>query len=166
MDREGKNDPNSMLRSLQIMVAVLIMGLVIFSAVAAGLVLSGSMPPPGGPGPAAAPVFLTVMGVLTLVTLAASFVMRGVIVAGARKKFETGEIPEDGVIPQYQVATVLRAALAEGPALFGAVIVMITGNWLGFAGTAFGLLMLLVVFPTRDRRDGFVRDVTGRGPSL
>ena len=158
------------LRVMQMLVAMLIMGLVIFSGVVVFLMMTGAGPSPRAAGVAPMPVdlLLTIMGVLTVVCAIGGFVVAGMVRTNARKKAEAGEtFDEPNLLAQFQVITIMRAALAEGPALLGTVIVLISGNWLGFAGTAFGLGMLLfVVFPTRGRFEGFALDVTGRRPGM
>jgi hypothetical protein len=90
-----------------------------------------------------------------------------VLVSQARRRHEGGpELSEGQLVARFQSITILRGALAEGPALFATVIVMLTGNWLGFLGTGFGLAMLLIIFPTLGKVDAFTRDVTGRMPGL
>ncbi len=166
--------PTASLRVLQILVAALALGLLSFSAVVVGMVATGNAPTSSGApgaravGSASTNQLLLVMGLLSLVCAVAGFIMRGVMIAGFRRQLGPVATSSDptSLLPQFQTVTILRAALAEGPALLGTVIVMISGNWLGFLGSAFGLCMLAVVFPTRGRLEDFARDVTGRMASL
>jgi hypothetical protein len=157
-------DPRMFIRQGQFLVGGLIAGLTSFSAVTAYLVLSGNSPVPTG---APSTSFLLIaMGVLTLATTAASFAIAAMTVSGLRKQSDSRLLDEDTLFPRFLTTVILRGALAEGPAFFGTIIVLITGSWVGFAGSTWGLLLLLLVFPTRDRFDSFFRNVTGRSSEI
>ncbi len=166
----GEQSMQTRIRMSRIMIAALATGLVMFSGVVVYLRLSGSMLPTlsgSGTGPGGAPPEMLLIGVmagLTAVTAIVGFMLRRVTAGTLRKKAEHGEkIEESTLLQQYQKLTIVRAALADGPALFAIVIVMLTGNWLVFIGTGVGLLMLLVVMPSRGKFDDFVRAATGHG---
>ena len=164
---------SGVIRTSQILVGALMMGLLMFSGVVVYLRLSGSLSTTGrgiagGPGSglpdATAILLIGVMTGLTVVTAIVGFLLRSVVVRVVRKKVESGETVEQPVLLlRYQTLTIARAALAEAPALLATVIVMLTGNWLAFIGTGVGLLMLLVVMPSRGKFDVFVRAATGPG---
>jgi hypothetical protein len=153
------------LRANQVLVGALLAGLLSFTGVVLALQTSGSVTTPPGASPDN--VLLIVMGVLTIATFAGSLVMRRLHIGQLRRMAEQGvEMSDRLLMGRYAIVLILRAALAEGPALFGAVIVLISGNMLGFLGTAFGAIVLLAIFPTRGKFDGFVRDATGRAPGM
>jgi hypothetical protein len=153
------------LRVQQILVGSLLMGLLMFSGVVIYLRSTGSTSTP--PSASSEQLLLIVMGVLTLVTLVAGFVIKRLHTGQMRKLADDGvEFDDRTLMGRYSTLNVLRAALAEGPGLFGAVVVMISGNLLGFIGTAVGAAVLLLVLPTRGKFDAFVRDATGEAPEI
>lgn len=164
----------AMLRTMQILIGALIIGVISFGCVVAALVLTGNGPLPASQGSGAArgglplaSMLLLVMGVLTVVSNGAGFWIRRQTVASLRRSSDAGEeLNEGDLLARFQTTMVVRGAMAEGPALFGVVIVLISGAWLGFAGTGFGLLVLLAIFPTRAKFDGFVGEAKGRVPGM
>lgn len=152
------------LKTQQVLVGAFLAGLLSFTGIVLAMQISGG----GGPRTGVPEnQLLAAMGLLTLATLVASFVMRRLHVGQLRKQDEQGvEMSEQLLMMWFSTLTILRGALAEGPALFGCVIVMITGNMLGFAGTAVGAIILLAIFPTWEKFAGFVRDVTGENRSI
>jgi hypothetical protein len=66
----------------------------------------------------------------------------------------------EALAPKYLVMTIVRAALMEGPGLFGAVVFLLTGEVIALSVTALSLVGLALLFPTEDRYQAFVRDVT------
>lgn len=161
------------LRVAQMLVGALMLGLLAFSGVVAFLALSGLAPASGtATSAASAPQAFTnlligVMAAMTLACAIAGFVLRSVITTAARKQAEAGvAFAEPQLLARFQTATILRAALAEGPALFAAVIVLLTGDWRALFGAAFGLLMLAAIFPLRGRFENFVRTVKGSSTGI
>jgi hypothetical protein len=166
---ESNHNPESggveqALRTHQVVVGALLAGLLSFTGVVLALQTTAtairSMAGQENP-------LLIAMAALSVATLFASFIMRRLHVGQLRKLADQQvDISPRLLITRFGTLTILRAALAEGPALFGTMIVLISGNVLGFAGTGLGALMLLIVFPTRGKFDAFVRDATGRAPGF
>ena len=57
--------------------------------------------------------------------------------------------------------TIIGAAQAEGISLFGLVVYLVTGVQWTLVVPVLGLLLLAVLFPTRDRFRAFAARVTG-----
>lgn len=69
---------------------------------------------------------------------------------------------EAGVARAYQIACVLRAALLESPALFGVMVVMMTGNALAYIAPGVALLVMLVTLPSRSAINLLIERAMGR----
>jgi hypothetical protein len=59
----------------------------------------------------------------------------------------------------FNTSTIIGAALAEGAALFGGVILLLSGQPVDLLLVAVPLLVLLSRFPTAGRLESFVRTV-------
>lgn len=149
------------LRVIQILVGALMMGLLTASVVMALLVVIGHAPP----SPAHAKTFAIVVPGLFVATLAASIVVGRALQTQARQQWDATSPPKDAVtfvMPKFEVQSILRGALLEGPGLFGAVATMLTGEYLFLVVPGLSLLGLAATFPTRDRVRDFVDRVTGQ----
>lgn len=160
-ERPGQSSGVEMgIKTSQIIVLSLIMGVAMFATVVVFLVKSGQMPPGGGMD---SKLLLGIAGALLVCGTMAGVFIRSSMAGGLRKRSQAGEQITDGMIAQkFGAATIARAALAEGPALLGVVTTMLTGDWLGHAAAAVGMLILAFVFPTRGKFEAFARDATGR----
>ncbi|GAB4552416.1 MAG: hypothetical protein Tsb0013_14730 [Phycisphaerales bacterium] len=149
-------------RVMQVVVGgALAMGVVLLTVMGLALGGVGSQPPGGGasPGPASAPgifgidpgyeLLFMIAGAMVLAMVPASFVVR---VAMTPK----GEMPPEERVGPAMSAFILGAAMCEGPALFGGVIVLLSGQvyppvlvvGLGLAG-----ILLHIALPVVRRDD-------------
>lgn len=150
------------LRSLQIIVGVMSMGMVLFSVIAVVLPPTRTAQPTA---PAAGADILQIAAfVITPVLLISGFALRAAMKRRLHARTASGSITAEsvsGIMPIYTVRTVISAAIFEGAGLFGAVVAFITGDPLTLIGTALALLAMLVIFPTHARLRSYVADVTG-----
>lgn len=110
------------------------------------------------------------MEVLLLVTAgfwpisaAAAYVVGRAMTAKARADWNSsdGRGDETDLAQPYLGMVIVRAALVEGSGLLGAVTFLLTGNMLALIAPALSLAALGLLFPTEDKLQAFVRDVTG-----
>jgi hypothetical protein len=154
--------PNStqpgLIATSKILVAALMMGLLTMTGVMVVLVMQGMYQPQPG-----LEILLIVLTVLWPTTAGMSFVMKGVMAKQARAKWDaSGGGEEEDLMPSYQATTIIRAALLEGPGLFGAITYLLTGNALALIAPALSLAGLGLIFPSEDKFRDFARSVTGR----
>lgn len=127
----------------------------------------GTAKPVSGGGPSGTggvdPFLWLLVGVgalsLTFVVLAP-----GLLVKQARKQWEARADDESAMSSVYQgflSLSVLQFAMIEGPGLLGAVVTLITGNWLMLIATGVSVLMMAALFPRRSRMERWVEEVTG-----
>lgn len=150
----------TMLRANQIIVCSFIFGVLSFAVVVIFLRTSGNSSTSDG-----LPVnlLLAVLGGLLLAAAVVGAIIRTAMVGGLRRKSDRGEtIHEAALLQKFGMLTIMRAALAEGAALFGVVISLLSQSWLGLAGAAVAVVMLAMAMPTRGKFDAFVRDATGQ----
>lgn len=145
--------------SLRVIYFSLVMGLVAF-AVVVEVVLGRKATSSGVPQDV---LLWTGAGLLVLGVLM-SMVLPGLMQSSAIKAW--GGAPIEGTPPElvsaYMVSCVLRGALLEGPALFGVVVVLLTGNPLGYIATGVGLLLMLATIPSRGGLERLVERASGR----
>jgi len=93
--------------------------------------------------------------------------MSGVAVASVVPKFmfRPGAGPQDLVerLNKYQMLMLMRAALVEGGALFGAVVLMMTANLWALVPVVIGIAALLFYRPSQDEFEALIGK--GTGPS-
>jgi hypothetical protein len=113
-------------------------------------------------------VLLLVLAAMAVTSVAGFLAMGPVLTAQARKQWQTatGPVPRDArgvraaLIERYGPMNIVRAAIGEGLGVFACVVTALTGNQPALLAVGFALVMLVVAFPTRDRFEVFVRDVT------
>lgn len=149
------------LRTAQILVAALLAGVATFAAVVGAVVQSRVGLPPNRD--LALPLGLALGAMLVAGAAGAVWFTRFVVRAN-RQGWANHPDPEpELMLIPFVNLTIVRAMLLEGPALFGVVGLLMTGEWMMLGGTAIGAAGLLVIFPTRDRFDAFVRAVSQAG---
>jgi hypothetical protein len=144
------------LRTTQILIAALGMGVVSFYIIVAILALSnpaGLTPAPGFPLPA---IGCVVAAVMTF----ASFVIKNLVLRRARQTAAAGQRGVLDLLGPYRTANVVAGALCEGGALALAVFVLAAGPghlpWL--SGGLISLTGFALHFPTREKLDAFLAE--------
>lgn len=146
------------LQSAQLIVGALLMGVVAFTIVAVVMVNNGRP---------LKPAMATPLGIA--LATCALFCIFGAIAFGrfvtnanrAPWQAHPDPVPELMLQP-FVIVTILRAALLEGPALFGVLVFLVTGRWEMLIAAAAGVIGLLAIFPSRARFESFVSAVSGR----
>lgn len=161
-----KDDFAKKLRTLQVTVAGMCIGMLAFTVFATVSVLTDIFEIEYQP----ASLFLTVLGTMAVGELVAFLMLRQVMLKNIREQLEpqTQEGQRDRtLIRSYSTFTIIEGAMVEGLGLFGALIVLLTGRLeiLVAPGLAI-VLMIMLVFPTKDKFAGFVTAVTGKHSTL
>jgi hypothetical protein len=136
-------------QTVQIIVAALISGTLIFAVIAIFTAQPGNLDL----------VAYLAVG-FSAVELAISFVVPKIVTRKAMQELpsENGEIPAMALFGVYQTQAIIHGALLEGPAFFCCIAYMNTQLWWTLA-TALGLMAILaILFPTRGRFDDWVRE--------
>ncbi len=117
MDAAPKASEAECIRTLRIILIALCMGQALFLAVA---LFIGQSSGDAGEGFSMEKhqLFLILLGALTLITLSSRQVLSPIL----RKNMN-----EENLVTTYQMYAIVRAALLEGPGLFGGVVLLITG---------------------------------------
>lgn len=150
------------LRVLQMIAGALIMGVVVFAMVAiatgnrggGGAGGSGGAP---GPASASAATLRYVAAAVLFSGITVAFIMNAVMrksVAGPPDFQQTGErepLSIHLVFNRFFTMTIISLALLEGPALFGAVIVLLTGDMPDLAFVAVPVVGMLALYPTQNK---------------
>jgi len=150
------------LQTLRLVVAAMIFGLVSFGAITVFLITGGTMTSRAE----LARVLLPILGLLVLAEIPVYVVLRRAVLAKLRRISDadsTEQIPTDQTIQSFTTLTIVGAALAEGPSLFGIIIFLLSGNWLAMVAPALGLLLLAALLPTRGKFDHFTSGATKPG---
>lgn len=104
-------------------------------------------------------LLLGVAGLLVLTGSAAWFVIQRSVRAELQPKLSairTSAEPLLGVVGHYHRLVLLRAGLADAPALLGAISYLAGGSILGLLFPAASLLLLLATFPSRAAVERFL----------
>ena len=105
-------------------------------------------------------IWLGALLALVLPMLAA-FVLAGrIFLDQTRSRLAVVEPDEPQILGAYQTYTILRAALIEGPGLFGGVVYLISGLGYGFVLMVLSLIGLVMILPTDERYRDFREAVT------
>lgn len=153
--------PEAALRTLQVITAAMLLGVVIFAAVVA-LLLVQRQPQQGNGNHEA--VAIGMVGAAAVVVLIAG-VMASLVVPGAvaragaamTKRQLTASAADDdppddaALINAYQTAHIARMALLEGPTFLMCIASLIEANWLYLGVALVPLAMIAAAFPTQER---------------
>ncbi|MEL6429167.1 MAG: hypothetical protein AAFP22_07010 [Planctomycetota bacterium] len=138
-----------------LIVGALAMGVLVFTAVAAYLVTSGTM---GGEGSGLGLPAIPVAAGLSVVALTAPFLIRPLLAAkvarrsrAAREEVESGRIP-----PELLSATIVAGAVSEAPGLLGATLALVEGDLTYLVPAGAAVITLLALLPTRGRLEGLL----------
>jgi len=111
--------------------------------------------------PDLAPLLLLVLALLAVGDLVAYLAIRRSMMGRVRRLLDQGSEPTG--LTQYLVSLwIIPAAMAEGLGLLAIVIFLLTGNAIVLAAAAVALLILLGLFPTRDRVAQFLSTLHNR----
>lgn len=151
------DDLSARLRILQIIVATLIMGLVLFGVIVLFMALQPSAgTSTAGTTQAPTDVLRLVWAFLLLMEMPFYFVFRGIT---KRDAVMNERLTDEYIFQRYFVITLIGAALAEGVSLFGAVITLISRQPVDAALILPGLLAMALLFPTVGRFDAYRRSI-------
>lgn len=133
-------------RVLHIIVGGLILGVVVFAAMATWLITSGTFVGTGSPVPLEA----VGVGVMALIFLTP-------VLAGKAKEAPP-DADRDTVFMQFQTGTIVGMAVREGAGLMGGVLALLAGSlpWLvGLTGAL--VLAMVLAWPKRDELEERLR---------
>jgi hypothetical protein len=144
------------LRTLQVIVAALCTGVIIFGAIVAFAPVASSVTL----NVAAQSAILIVVIAITFGGMAVRSALRRSIVRSVQV-----EVDEDRLFARFQAWTITTAAMFEAAALLGVVVFLLTrdSTALVLAG-AVVLLMVGAAFPSRSRWEAFLADALYRRP--
>lgn len=145
------------LRTTRLVLAALALGLLTFGGIVVFLRASGMSPKDNGIGG----VLAMTLAFMAVANTAIYFVLRKQLLARAQtsKAEALALLSQDLVPPHLNTLTILGAALAEGVGLFGVVTVLLGGPWYALAAPAVAVVLILALFPTRERLEQAVRGV-------
>jgi hypothetical protein len=137
---------NEAVRSLRVIVAGLIAGVVAFGILA--VVVRMSLPPRSSIPP------LVLFGVLAMFTLgsAAGYVVQYQKLA-RDLRMRAAELrqmadPSSAMVEPYRAFVIVSAALIEGPSFFALIVYILTGQPLALAAAALGVILLVACLPS------------------
>jgi len=157
---------SQIVRTAQILVAALLFGVSAFAAVA--LAIGPLQPPPALPPGAAPtpgpfgtldPLVVVLMALIVgqfpvLIFLGIALAKQAAAMAG--RLAGEPDTRDQGLARLWLNAAILRAALAEGAGLFGAVILLVSGDRLGLIGVGFAVIVLMAIMPSRGRLENWI----------
>jgi hypothetical protein len=154
------NQTIARMRALKVIIAVMAGGLFTFTVIVVVLVTGGSMETHVD----LAPLMMIVLGGLAACEAIGYVVLRQGIIAKTRGFLRThsdfGE-PSAAIGNAFAMLTIVAGAMLEGLGLFGAVIVLVTGEDLALAAPAVAILLLLAfVLPNEEKARNFATRMT------
>jgi len=154
----GNQSIESGLRVLKMIVLAMIGWLVVYAGVAWFLVSGGV-----GVDPEMAEILYPALGGVLLISLVGGFVLRRVLVGKllAKARGSNREQRMTAAWPVYRLWTIIGAALAEAPALFGVVTYQLTGSPLGLLVSALGVIRLVLLLPSEAALEGLADAIRG-----
>ncbi|MEK6703445.1 MAG: hypothetical protein AABZ53_14385 [Planctomycetota bacterium] len=168
IDSSGKKLPNAAetLRITPLMIIALMTGLTVLTCVALAMgPISPTTTPGSSPGAAKPPLPETALyvflGALGVGCVLAYFVQSGMCVKKSKELWNARTSDDEGhdaVARALMTTTILKAALVEGPGLFGAVLILLTGSLIGLAAPIVALLLLAVMLPARSRLESLMAE--------
>ncbi len=160
------------LRVLPIIVGGLIAGLATFAAVVLMVAPGGpftNTPATAAPGPSIDVPLLIAVAALLLAGMVGFIAVGASARTRARRAWQERADDEQGAHAVGSVllnTTIVRAALVEGPGLFGCVYTLITGNLAGLATAAVSVAFLVSLVPVRSRSRALLEHATAGAPAL
>ena len=152
------------LRPLKTTMVALAAGMLVLALAAAVAVLSEAMPIDESLGP----ILLMVLGLVAFGEAVGYIMIRQGVVRKTRTGLEScsAEIEQTAALANgFASLTIIGAAMLEGLGLFGAVIVLLTGQLAVLLAPALAIVFLLTLaFPTEKKAREFIGAVTGETP--
>ena len=149
------------LRILKIIIAAMAGGLFAFTAMAVALVASGSTEA----REELSVILLIALGSLALCEAIGYVVLRQGIIGKTRSFLRTHpdyDNPAVAIGNAFATLTIVAGAMLEGLGLFGAVIVLVTGEQLALIASALAILLLLAfVLPNEEKARSFAAKIAG-----
>lgn len=160
---------SQIVRTAQLIVAALLVGVIAFAAAALVIGPLQPPPPPPPPTPGAAPMtgpfgtldplVVVLMALIlgqfpVLIFLGVALAKQAAAMAG--RLASEPDTRDQALARLWLNAAILRAALAEGAGLFGAVILMVSGDRLGLIGVGFAVIVLMAIMPSRGRLENWI----------
>jgi hypothetical protein len=159
-----QGDLATVVRTMQIIRAALVMGAVSFGGVVAFLLLSGLIekkpliPHELFPN---FPLLLLIAVPVAVSCVLVSFVVPGVIEGNVRRSLTAENVPEsdcDGrLLAAHQSASLVRGAVLEGPSLFLLVTSLAEGHWWGLMWAGALQVLQIATFPTPSGVENWLR---------
>lgn len=152
---------NRVLTPLRLIIAAMAIGVITFGGIAIFLVHGGAVETDSQ----LVPVLLPVLGVIGIGAIVAYLGFSRIMRARLRHASEdasSDEIDTGRCAGAFNTLTIAGGALAEGASFFGIVAYLLTGNGLTLIVPGLGLLAMAVLFPSRERFQRFVADITQR----
>ncbi len=155
--------PESALHTLQVITAAMVLGVVIFAAVVAFLLVQQRPQQGNGDNETAVISALGAVAVVMLLAgVAASLVVPGVVARASATKTKwrppsagsgaEDDPPDDmALIKVYQAAHIVRMALLEGPTMLLCIAAFLEANWLYLGLALIPLIAMAAAFPTQER---------------
>lgn len=149
------------LRPIRIVIGLMTIGLLVLAGLALFLVQTGRI----APNTELAPVLLMALAILIVTEVPAYIIIRQVFYARARAQ---SSARSDGALTTaewgriFTPLSLVGAAMIEGVALFATVIYILTGQVLALAVPGVGLLLLGLLYPSREQFRRFVVTVIGQ----
>ena len=154
------NQLTARLRVLKLIIAAMTGGLFAFAVIVVVLATSGSMEAHLD----LAPIMMIVLCGLAVCEAVGYVVLRQGIIAKTRGFLRTHSdfgAPAAAIANAFATLTIVAGAMLEGLGLFGAVIVLVTGDELALAAPAVAILLLLAfVLPNEEKARNFVAKIT------
>lgn len=147
--------PAQKIGTLRIVCFALAAGLTIFTAVAVTLRMQGIV----APAPQAASMLPIVVAITFVSSVGMWFVLRKKFLDEAAKaKTEALEMLREDKVPHLiGTATIIGAAMFEGPGLLGAVTVLVGGEWYCLAAPIIAILAIVWMIPSRESVEDALR---------
>lgn len=149
------------IKTIQIIAAALIMGVVIFAGFAV-VIQSGAEADPQDEG---IPILLIAASVFTVMELGARQVMMMVFDKKLKQEIEEyrgDQSSAEQFLGLFQTRTIISFALCEGAAFFGVIVYIIEGHPGGLGLAGFLVALMAISFPTENKFRSWVRSQSGQ----
>lgn len=159
-----QGDLATVVRTMQIIRAALVMGAISFGGVVAFLLLSGQIEKkpliPNALFPNF-PLLLLIAAPVAVSCVLVSFVVPGVIEGNVRRSLSAGDVADSErdcrLLAAHQTGSLVRGAVLEGPSLFLLVTSLAEGHWFGLLWAAALQVLQLATFPTTAGVENWLR---------